>query len=44
MKSELKEHPPPNIKLYRRAKDRLRKILAGARTCRDKDVRKFVDK
>jgi len=44
MKSELKEHPPPDIKLYRRAKDRLRKILAGAGRCRDKDVRKFVGK
>jgi transposase len=44
MKSELKEHPPPDIKLYRRVKDRLRKILDGARRCRDKDVRKFVGK
>jgi len=44
MKSELREHPPPDIKLYGTAKDRLGKILVGARRCRDSDVRKFVDK
>lgn len=44
MKSEMKQHPPPDIKLYRGARDRFRKILAGARRCRDKDVRKFVSK
>jgi hypothetical protein len=44
MKSELKEHPPPDTHLYRSATIRLGKILAGARRCRDKDVRKFVEK
>jgi hypothetical protein len=44
MKSELKKHPPPNESVYRSARIKLGKILAGAKRCKDSDVRKFVDK
>ena len=44
MKSELKEHPPPNTTLYRSAMIRLGKILAEAHRCRNNDVRKIVEK
>jgi len=44
MKSELKEHPPPNTTLYRSATIRLGKILAEAHRCRNSDIRKIVEK
>ncbi|MEM2759158.1 MAG: transposase, partial [Nitrososphaerales archaeon] len=44
VKSELKEHPPPDITLYRSARIKLGIILSRAGRCRDKDVRKFVEK
>ncbi|MEM3084248.1 MAG: transposase, partial [Nitrososphaerales archaeon] len=44
VKSELKEHPPPNSKLYRSARVKLGRILARAKRCRNIDVRKFVEK
>ncbi|MEM3159032.1 MAG: transposase, partial [Nitrososphaerales archaeon] len=44
VKSELKEHPPPNITLYRSARIKLGIIPSKAGRCRDKDVRKFVEK
>jgi transposase len=44
MKSELKEHPPPNESLYRSASIKLGRILAEAGRSMDSDVRKFVEK
>lgn len=44
MKSELKEHPPPNITLYRSACIKLGRILAEASRCKSRDIRKFVEK
>jgi hypothetical protein len=44
MKSELKEHPPPNIKLYRSVAIKLGIILTKAHRCMDNDLRKFVEK
>jgi transposase len=43
IKSELREHPPPN-KLYMKTRRNLRRMLSLACRCRDNDVRKFVDK
>ncbi|MEM3099580.1 MAG: IS66 family transposase [Nitrososphaerales archaeon] len=44
VKSELEEHPPPNTKLCRSTRIKLGIILSRAGRCRDKDVRKFVEK
>ncbi len=44
IKSGLEQHPPPDDHLYKRARVRLRKILSRARRCKDRDVRKFIDK
>ncbi len=42
IKSELKEQPPPNIALYRRAINRFKQLLR--KRYRDSDVKKFVEK
>ncbi len=42
IKAELKEHPPPNRSLYRKAMNRLREIIG--KRYRNYDVKKFLEK